>query len=80
MAPFRNPRAWVDAARMLVPPPESASIEVRWVERDAGGRFSATLLVAGAAYARLVPGSKPGWSAGAAAIGPLAIPLPERGT
>lgn len=75
--PRLNPRG-----HCRTPPPErivdERRVTARW-EVEAGEVRSASVLHAGAPLARLAPGARPGWSAGAAKDGPLARVLPPDG-
>lgn len=75
--PRLNPR---DHCR--APPPariaDEREVTARW-EVEAGQVRSARILHAGSPLARLAPGARPGWSAGAAKDGPLARVLPSDG-
>lgn len=64
--PFLNPREYVVR---LAPPPPNAVVECMWKGRNA------EILIDGILYARLEPGSKPGWSKMASKDGPLALRL-----
>ena len=68
--PFTNPAGYV---RDEAPPQvrEASDISCRWAH-DAEGLASVEVLIHGTVYARLKPGSKPGWSRLASRDGPNA--------
>lgn len=72
-----NPR---DLCRTPPPPriADERKVTARW-EVEGGAVKGATVLHAGAPLARLAPGARPGWSAGAAKDGPLAKVLAPGG-
>jgi hypothetical protein len=71
--PFLNAAEFVVGQGMLsgVQPEQ---LEVRWSE-DSLRLTTADIYIEGALYARLKPGSRPGWSALAVRQSPIAIPL-----
>ena len=68
--PFTNPAGFVrEEARPVVT--KASDIEAHWV-REAGKLVAAELFIRGTRFARLKPGSQPGWSRLASRDGPNA--------
>ena len=68
--PFANPASFVNESSRFVPPGSTDEFTVAWDE--AGGPLAAKILLRDTNFAKLVAGSKPGWSALASMDGPLA--------
>jgi hypothetical protein len=69
-APFLNPRAYA-SSEPFPPVTDESEVDFDW-SSDAAGSPILRILIRGEDHARLVPGSKPGWSRLAAKDGPLA--------
>ncbi|WP_315803520.1 hypothetical protein [Bradyrhizobium sp. SZCCHNS3002] len=72
-APYANPLAFVDQTAEFFPPSSASSVTVSWDRL--GSETAACIRVSEVVLARLIKGSKPGWSRLAAKDGPLALCL-----
>ena len=72
-APYANPIAFVDQAMAFSLPDSAADIVVEWSQR--GCDLVACIFLSQTLLAKLMQGSKPGWSRLAVKDGPLALKL-----
>jgi len=71
--PFANPQEFT-SADFFEPVREPSEVRFEWIEDDS---LTLLIFIRGDLFARLVPGSKPGWSKLASNDGPLALVLPK---
>jgi hypothetical protein len=71
--PFANPKEFTNPD-LFEPVKDVSEIGFEWIE---GNPPALLIFIRGDLFARLIPGSKPGWSRLAIKDGPLALVLPE---
>jgi hypothetical protein len=72
-APYANPIAFIDQTTDFSPPRSAADVAVEWSWQERA--LTANIFLSRTLSARLMHGSKPGWSRLAAKDGPLALRL-----
>ncbi len=71
--PFMNPQGFVSDKRPPIPSSPD-DVTARWIQ-DGDQLEAMEVFLKGELWGKLAPGAKPGWSRGAARVGPLAKPL-----
>ena len=71
--PFANPREFTNHG-LFEPVKDASEVGFEWSEGDPPALL---IFIRGDLFAKLIPGSKPGWSKLAIKDGPLALVLPE---
>jgi hypothetical protein len=71
--PFMNPEGFVTDTQPPIPS-RPDDVTARWVQ-DGDQLEAVEVFLKGELWGKLAPGVKPGWSKGAARVGPLAQPL-----